>query len=127
VGERRNVLLVPNAALRWSPQPEQIVPAARGKTKQGAEEPSQGQPSAAAGKAEPVRGVVWVPEGSLVRPVRLRLGLTDGSMTEVESGKLQEGASLVVGEMEQQTGKPAPGGSPFAPQLFKQGQKNGGR
>ena len=48
------------------------------------------------------------------------LGLSDGSLTEVESTELKEGTSLVVGEMESQpAGKPAPGGSPFTPQLLR--------
>jgi hypothetical protein len=44
--------------------------------------------------------------------------LSDGSQIEVESRELKEGTPLVVGEMESQpAGKPAPGGSPFTPQL----------
>ena len=55
-------------------------------------------------------------------PVRLRtddlLVLDDGSLVEVESSELKEGTLLVVGELESQpAGKPAPGGSPFTPQL----------
>jgi hypothetical protein len=55
-----------------------------------------------------------------VRPVKVRLGLSDGTLTEVESTELKEGTQVVVGEMEkQQAGKPAPGGSPFTPQIFR--------
>ena len=63
---------------------------------------------------------MWVPQGALVRPVQVTLGLSDGSLTEVESTELKEGTPLVVGEMESQpAGKPAPGGSPFTPQLLR--------
>jgi len=66
------------------------------------------------------RGLVWVPQGNLVRLVQVTLGLSDGSLTEVESAELKEGTSLVVGGMESQPGgQPASGGSPFTPQLFK--------
>jgi len=122
VGERKNVLLVPNAALRWTPQPEQIVGEFRESPKKskGPEAPAQEKPAAKAGKAEKARGLVWVPQGNLVRPVRVTLGLSDGSLTEVESAELKEGTSLVVGGMESQpAGQPAPGGSPFTPQIFK--------
>jgi HlyD family secretion protein len=122
VGESRNVFLVPNAALRWLPQPEQVVREFRGKTKAGPapESPSAEKPSPKGGKEEQARGVVWVPQGALVRPVQVRLGLSDGTLTEVDSPELKEGAQVVVGEMEkQQAGKPAPGASPFAPQLFR--------
>ena len=45
VGERKNVLLVPNAALRWTPQLEQVVAEFRGSPKkaQGARGASPGQ------------------------------------------------------------------------------------
>jgi hypothetical protein len=53
-----------------------------------------------------------------VRPVYVTLGLSDGSQMQVESRELKEGTLLVVGEIESQPdGKPAPGGSPFTPQL----------
>ena len=69
---------------------------------------------------EKAGGLVWVPQGALVRPVQLTLGLSDGSLMEVESTELKEGTPLVVGEMEsQQAGKPAPGASPFTPQLLR--------
>jgi len=122
VGERKNVLLVPNAALRWTPQPEQIAGEFRESPKKarGPEAPAQVKPTAKAGKASMPRGLVWVPQGNLVRPVQVTLGMSDGSLTEVESAELKEGTSLVVGGMESQpAGQPAPGGSPFTPQLFK--------
>ena len=63
---------------------------------------------------------MWVPEGALVRPVQVTLGLSDGSQMEVASAELKEGTPLVVGEMESQpAGSPAPGASPFAPQLLR--------
>jgi len=122
VGERKDVLLVPNAALRWTPQLSQVVAKFRGNPEKakGPEESPQGKPPAKAGKEEQARGVVYVPEGTLVRPVYVTLGLSDGSQMQVESSELKEGTLLVVGEIEnQQGGKPAPGGSPFTPQLLR--------
>ena len=122
VGERKNVLLVPNAALRWTPQLSQVVAEFRGSAKKapGPEAPPQVKPAAKAGKEEKARGLVWVPQGALVRPVQVTLGLSDGSLMEVESAELKEGTPLVVGEMEsQQAGQPAPGASPFTPQLLR--------
>jgi HlyD family secretion protein len=122
VGDRRDVLVVPNAALRWRPQPEQIVkeyrqPRKTGKKTKG---PSPGQPpDEEAGKEAPARQVVWVPQGALVRPVEVSRGLSDGSLTEVAAAELQEGTPVVVGEAEKSAGKPASGGSPFTPQLFR--------
>jgi len=122
VGERKDVLLVPNAALRWTPQLSQVMAKFRGNPEKakGPEESPPGKPPAKAGKEEQARGVVYVPQGTLVRPVYVTLGLSDGSQMQVESSELKEGTLLVVGEIEnQQGGKPAPGGSPFTPQLLR--------
>jgi HlyD family secretion protein len=122
VGERKNVLLVPNAALRWTPQLSQVVAEFRGNSEKapGPEEAAQAKPPAKAGKEEQARGVVYVPQGSLVRPVYVTLGLSDGNQMEVQGSELKEGTLLVVGEMGgQPAGKPAPGGSPFTPQLLR--------
>ncbi len=122
VGEARNALLVPNAALRWEPQPAQVVKdfLDRGKKlKNGGETASPDRPVAKPEKGRPRQGTIWVPEGNLVRPVKVSLGLTDGSQTEVQSAALKEGMPIVVSEMEKTAAKGATGGSPFAPQLFK--------
>lgn len=129
VGEHQNVLIVPNAALRWIPKQEQIVAEFQGKTRKGpaAETTAQGKPRAA--REEP-RGTVWLPQGSLVRPVRVSLGLNDGNQTEVSSPDLQENTAVVIGEAEGQAGggKPvAGGGSPFAPQIFRGAAKPQGQ
>jgi HlyD family secretion protein len=124
VGERTNVFLVPNAALRWTPLLSQVVAEFRGSPKKakGPAAPPQVKPAAKAGTEEQARGVVYVPQGTLVRPVYVALGLNDGSLMEVESSELQEGTLVVVGEMESQSaGKSAPGGSPFVPQPLKKG------
>lgn len=123
VGERKNVLLVPNAALRWTPQLSQVVAEFRGNSEKAPRpgKPSQAKLTAKAGKEEQApRGAVYVPQGTLVRPVYVTLGLSDGSQMEVESNELKEGTLLVMGEIESQpAGKPAPGGSPFTPQLLR--------
>jgi HlyD family secretion protein len=117
VGERQDVLLVLNAALRWTPQPDQVVQEFRVSPKKAKSAAAKSTPKP--GKEEVARGVVWVPQGSLVRPVEVVLGISDGSATEVESPELKAGTALVVGEKGSQAGEPAPGGSPFTPQLFK--------
>jgi HlyD family secretion protein len=122
VGERKDVLLVPNAALRWLPTEEQVVGEFRGGPKKAkrSEAPPQIKPAVKGGAASVAPSLVWVPQGNLVRPVQVTLGLSDGSLTEVASPDLKAGTLLVVGEMGSQSAeKPAPGGSPFTPQLFR--------
>jgi HlyD family secretion protein len=123
VGESKDVLLVPNAALRWVPTAEQVVGEFRASPKQakGSEAPDQVKPAVKGGKKEEkAPSLVWVPQGDLVRPVQVTLGLSDGSLTEVSSPELKAGTPLVVGERgSQPAGQPAPGASPFAPQILR--------
>ncbi|NJD35800.1 MAG: efflux RND transporter periplasmic adaptor subunit, partial [Betaproteobacteria bacterium] len=61
-------------------------------------------------------GRVWiVGEDGKPKPVDVRLGLTDGSMTEVVSGDIKEGSEVIVGQQTANSGKPA--GIP-GPRLF---------
>jgi len=120
VDERKNVLLVPNAALRWRPQPQQVAPDYRSEYQQAQRNREAAKTGGApAPRKDRNRGMVWVEENGLVRPVIIQTGLTDGSSTEIVKvlkGDLEEGAHIVTGEQ-------AKGGSdkttnPFAPQPF---------
>jgi len=144
---RSDVLLVPNAALRWTPSAQQVAPdlrkafderGARKKRREGKQRPPSGPlsgfpsgppsgfrsqpPSRAPGDvAKRVnRGVVWAVQGDYVQPVHVRVGLTDDIMTEVEGEGLTEGLVIVTGL---QTGPAKHAGgktdtsNPFAPKL----------
>jgi HlyD family secretion protein len=115
VSDRRQVLMVPNAALRWTPQPQQIVSEFRETSLKGGK---GGKSSAAGEKPAPTHNTVWVPEGDQVRPVYVTRELTDGSFSEVSSPELKEGTLVVVGEVEKTAGNKSPGGSPFTPKFF---------
>jgi HlyD family secretion protein len=127
VSKHSQVLLVPNAALRWKPNPKQVVPEARndylsaqrrGKGPAG----EKGERPAAADKEAHDRGTLWVQDGGFVRPVKVHIGLSDGLNTEVISGDLQEGLAVVVGESRSGDGG---GGArnPFAPKLYGGGSR----
>jgi len=114
VEERKNVLTVSNEALRWKPQPNQITPSARKPARPPRE---QGGPDQSKEKADPTRGVVWVRDGSYVRPVKVKLGLSDGARTEIMDG-IDEGAEIVTGDAP--LGNNSGGATnPFTPQLFQ--------
>ena len=72
VENRDSVLKVPNAALRW-------------------------RPAGAADAQTPGTGRVYVLEDGEPRPRDVRLGLSDGSTTEVVGGELAEGTEIVIG------------------------------
>jgi HlyD family secretion protein len=113
-GFRQDVLLVPNASLRWTPRPGQIAP----DTRQSPRPHSGSRRKEDASGTVRERSVIWVAQGGFVRPVHVRTGLSDGAMTEVEAKDLSEGMPVVVGEnvREVQTGQGAER-SPFTPQL----------
>jgi HlyD family secretion protein len=115
VDRRPDALLVPNSALRWQPQLQQVAPAVRDASVALLRSRDDSGPADNA-KSRP--GVVWVAEGSFVRPVQVHVGLTDGAMTEVLDGELTENLPLVIGLVPTSEDR---GGTtnPFAPSLFK--------
>ena len=121
VARRNRVLLVPNAALRWNPAPEQIAPDQR----DALARTSAGSTSAAADSAGRGRpGMLWVESGGGLQFVRVRTGMTDGNMTEVQGDNLTEGLEVITGADHAGATSPAPetDTNPFAPQFPRRGQ-----
>ncbi|MBI5659345.1 MAG: efflux RND transporter periplasmic adaptor subunit [Nitrosomonadales bacterium] len=91
VAQRKEALLVPNAALRFRPSDARKgagKPPGNGKT----EGSGKGK-----GNVESSRtGTVHVLENGALMPVRLAVGITDNRFTEVLGGELKEGAAVVV-------------------------------
>ena len=126
IGRRQGVLLIPNAALRWSPRPKQIAPESRQTPHAHAGSPSRDSSGGSDTVATPqARGTIWVEQGKFVRPVRVKIGLTDGTLTEVEGDDLTEGLRVVIGEATKETADgPSAERSPFTPQVGR-GQRQG--
>jgi HlyD family secretion protein len=121
VQKRSNVLTVPNAALRYRPQLQLVVPEAREEYARVL----QRKAASAAGRGEgekPDRGLVWVEDGGLLRPIKVRTGITDGTVTEIVEGELTEGMRLIVGE-NSTNGNGEPTVNPFTPQVGKNKEK----
>jgi HlyD family secretion protein len=86
VDKKSNVLLVPNAALRWMPQNEQVA-ATADKT------------AIAAEVTTPGHGRLWaVASSGLVRPLQVTVGASDGTKTEISGNDVKEGMRVVAGE-----------------------------
>jgi HlyD family secretion protein len=162
INRLHDVMLVPNAALRYEPAADVIAPDVRaagptGKSSKGdgADGEGPGSTSGAAPTTAPTtgpatrshghgrahtqpaddsaplmtRGRVWVRDTDprYVRPIRVRLGPTDGAFSEVQSDKLNDGTELVTGEIRSDAptgGGGAAPGNPFVPQIPRRG---GGR
>jgi HlyD family secretion protein len=120
VAERPDALTVPSVALRYRPALNRIAPEFRAWYEESRQRKTA-SPEMKPGKtaAGNNRGVVWVQgEGGYLEPVRLRLGLTDGSITEVAeviSGELDEDSQVVTGEIQE---KASGGENPFAVKMW---------
>jgi len=104
VAERKDVLLVPNAALRFKP-------ANAGNQKRGGGHPGGAPNGGAAPKRDVFAGKVYVLEQGELTPLNVSLGITDNRNTEITGGDLKAGDQVIVGDT-QAAGKPKAGGSP---------------
>jgi HlyD family secretion protein len=133
VARRNNVLTVSNAALHWSPQPEQIAPEYRNDPKGNSEKQKRwggNAPSEDSATAmSPVRpGLLWLKAENGLRPLRVFAGLSDGSVTEVNGNDLKQGLEVVVGQSRGAVPQPIASTNPFTPQINRGGQRSqGGR
>ena len=112
IDERNNVLKVPNAALRFTPQDTSIQRTGNGNWQGRRQANAGGDASGASGNradvqfarpTDPVLAgqtrVVWVlgKDGKPDRR-RIKIGLTDGISTEVVEGNLVEGEMVITGQ-----------------------------
>lgn len=101
--DKKNVLLVPNAALRFSPQTDG---AGQGQSSGIAGALSLGPPRRRGSARRSVtigRGAVQTvyvkDEEGKPRPIQITTGDTDGSLTEVLSGRLRPGMQVITGQL----------------------------
>jgi HlyD family secretion protein len=133
VARRTNVLTVANAALRWSPRPEQIAPEFQDnlRTNSGQRGGSAGaRTSAGSATATPAArpGLLWLKAENGLQPLRGHTGLSDGNLTEVQGDGLKEGLEVVTGATQRGAPPPEANANPFTPQINRGGQgSRGGR
>ncbi len=133
LSRRNDVFMVPNIGLRWKPSAEQVTPEFRetannpggrkGKS-EGGQNPKRKALAETSSGGES-RTVLWVAEGEYVRPVRVRLGLSDGANTEIEGENLSEGMKVVIGLDAKSNGGSPQTTNPFVPQIRRGGGAGG--
>lgn len=116
VDRRDDVLMVPNAALRFKPEPDAISAAGTGKPAANAASPANGRQRGGASNSSGGRnqkrdssgGTVWVLDGQSLKPVSVQIGITDNRNTEIVGGELKAGDRVVVGDQpSSNAGKPS--------------------
>ena len=116
VAERTNVLKVTNAALRFKPEKTDGADKAATNKAVRADAPAGSDGGSRPRRADGTRkfGKLWTQgaDGSL-REVRIKLGITDGTWTEVSGDDLSEGMDIVTGM--QNNGSSAKTVNPFMP------------
>lgn len=119
VNHETNTLLVPNAALRWSPSSlAEVAPDARnGNLVDPPGDIHPAKPPAEKDSAEksPTR-TLWLKSGDFVRPVEVMAGISDGVNTAVATGDLHEGDEVVTGDV---VGGPSNVSNPFLPKIMR--------
>ena len=103
VAQRKDVLQVPNAALRF--KPAEIADKEKAEKAAASSKPGNGNAPRAGGggegrsrKRDLSSGTVYVVEGKTIRPVSVQIGITDGRNTEITGGDLKAGERMIVGD-----------------------------
>ncbi|HEY5595465.1 MAG TPA: efflux RND transporter periplasmic adaptor subunit [Nitrospiria bacterium] len=94
VGHRADVVKLPNAALRFSPE-------------------KSSDPGARPGKRSPDAIDVWILRNGKTVPVPVVLGMSDGGYTEVVSGELRPGDEAIIEKIQKNNSTPGAGRSPL--------------
>jgi HlyD family secretion protein len=116
----KNVLTVPTRALTFSPEgSEKPVRKDTARSK-----PNNKSGSIVTGNARVVKhGKVWIVAGDSIKLVRVTLGISNGTLTEVE-GDIKEGDEVATGIASADNPNATPAKSPFTPS-FQRGQRKG--
>ena len=114
-----NALLVPNAALRWSPSSfAQVAPVARNGNlvDPPGEVTTTNSHAQKDSGSKPALRTLWVRDGAYVRPIDVAAGISDGMNTAVTGDGLREGDEVVTGEV---AASAAAVKNPFLPKVIR--------
>ena len=121
VARKTGVLKAPNAALRFKPPSTETSPT---RAAEGGAGSAFGK--GAGGRGEASRSAVWIPSPTNGPPVRVavRLGITDGTSTELrEAPGLDEGQVVMVGLAEKSAAASTTTVNPFVTQMPRGGAR----
>jgi HlyD family secretion protein len=96
---RPDVLLVPNAALRYKPVDAATTAGGFASAIVPSRSRRSSQPSQVAARGKGARQTVYVLDNGVPRAVEIQTGATDGTMTEVTGGALRAGMQVITGQL----------------------------
>jgi HlyD family secretion protein len=123
ISRQEHVLLVPNAALRWTPPADLVATTGNDEEEQSDQEPAARRGGEKHGRPE----VLWTPDGGLVKPLEVRIVGTDGIVSAVEGSDVHEGLPVVIREEAPGSGSAVSGqqgSNPFAPPIMRRGRRH---
>lgn len=104
VDERKDVFLVPNAALRFNPNRKSQTSGTQGvsvdqflPTSRRPRNPNKRAPGGEEGRREPT---LWLPTGGEPKRIVVETGVTDGIRTQVTSAEINEGTDIILTAIE---------------------------
>ena len=101
-GVAEDVLMVPNAALRYTPPRDALGMGPRGGGRMGGPLPGMGPPPGEGRRTGMGAGMkgpkVWVLREGALRPAPVEVGKSDGQRSEVRSERLKKGDLIVIGQ-----------------------------
>ncbi|HEX9011222.1 MAG TPA: efflux RND transporter periplasmic adaptor subunit [Holophagaceae bacterium] len=114
--QRKDVLRVPNAALRFNPaafMKEEKKSESSGRPGGAQARPAQRPGGSASGMVARREDHVWILENGKPKAIPVKAGISDGQFTEVSGEGLQEGQAVLVGVEEQKSASNANGARPL--------------
>jgi len=124
---KQNALTIPNAALRWRPNDNQLAPGVENpfnvKTARTGKRDGAKDGAKMADKKKGKPGVLWVCDPKnpdLVRPLKVRTGISDGAVTEispVDDNTQLEDIQVVINELHEADASSTETTNPFAPKF----------
>ena len=110
LSRQTDTLIVPNAALRWSPSSlAEVAPDMR--SSKLIDPPGDNSAADSANHSK----TLWIKSGDFVRPVAVTVGISDGANTGVSGDGLHQGDEVVTGELMAQDDVK----NPFLPKLIR--------
>ncbi len=131
IDHKQDVLTVPNAALRWRPEDNQLAAGAENPFTAKAAKPDSAKGGGkSSAKKKSSSGVLWVRDAKqpkTVTPLKVRTGISDGVVTEVmplDGNATLEGVEVIIAELrESSAADSTETTNPFAPKFPGRGRK----